>query len=423
MQKILILPIFAVLIFVLSYSIHDAAATSVSWTGGGDNIHWSDPSNWDTHMVPTSGDVITIPSGTVHLNINFTLTGSISIQASGMLVIDSGQTLTNSGTVTNSGKIVNNGGTITNNNLSAVDNTGTITNSGIITNHSVGNINYPAGMINTGSMVNYPTGKINSVGIFNNYGTINNNGTLTNDVGNSFLYNYGTINNKAGGLFENDFIVNNYHMINNSGAINNFESIYNKESGTINNDGVLYLVGPGLDSYGFIYNNVDGTITAQSVITNRNSGTIINSGTIHTTIGGEIDNYNIFENKAGGKINIEIGTFIINYYKLINNSGAVITNDGTIDDQCGSTFVNSGTFTGNAVMDLCLSCVAPASGDWIVTSCKLTNDVTAPANVIIQSEALLQIPSGKTLHIDFIHYHLLIKLHGKVLINAGGKLN
>jgi hypothetical protein len=84
LNKILILPVFAVLVFVLSFSIHDASATTLTWTGAGDGKNWSDPNNWDTRTSPTSDDTITIKSSIVHLNTNFTLTGSIAIQSSGL---------------------------------------------------------------------------------------------------------------------------------------------------------------------------------------------------------------------------------------------------------------------------------------------------------------------------------------------------
>jgi hypothetical protein len=53
----------------------------------------------------------------------------------------------------------------------------------------------------------------------------------------------------------------------------------------------------------------------------------------------------------------------------------------------------------------------------------MQSTATAPANVIVQSGAVLSIPSGIILNVDFIHFHLLVKSGGGVLIKAGGTLN
>ncbi|MDE1867106.1 MAG: S8 family serine peptidase, partial [Thaumarchaeota archaeon] len=71
-----------------------------------------------------------------------------------------------------------------------------------------------------------------------------------------------------------------------------------------------------------------------------------------------------------------------------------------------------------------LSCSPPSSGDWTISSsCTISSTVTAPQNVIIQSGAVLTIPNGLTLNIDFVHHHLLVRAGGGVLIKAGGTIN
>lgn len=71
-----------------------------------------------------------------------------------------------------------------------------------------------------------------------------------------------------------------------------------------------------------------------------------------------------------------------------------------------------------------LACLPPLSGDWTVaSSCTLTNTATAQANVIVPSGTVLTIPNGLRLNIDFIHYHLLVRSGGGVLIKAGGAIN
>ncbi len=69
-------------------------------------------------------------------------------------------------------------------------------------------------------------------------------------------------------------------------------------------------------------------------------------------------------------------------------------------------------------------CTPPASGDWtLASSCTLSSSVAAPGNVIVQSGVVLTIPNGLKLNIDLIHYHLLVKLGGGILIKAGGAIN
>ena len=67
-------------------------------------------------------------------------------------------------------------------------------------------------------------------------------------------------------------------------------------------------------------------------------------------------------------------------------------------------------------------CAPPASGDWVITqNCTLSQDATAPVNVIINQNVTLTIAAGVTLNIDLSSYHLKVKDGGKVVIRDGGK--
>jgi subtilisin len=71
-----------------------------------------------------------------------------------------------------------------------------------------------------------------------------------------------------------------------------------------------------------------------------------------------------------------------------------------------------------------LSCGPPLSGDWTIpSSCTISSTVTAHANVVVDAGAVLTIPDGMQLDIDFTHYHLLVESGGGVLIKAGGAIN
>jgi len=66
-------------------------------------------------------------------------------------------------------------------------------------------------------------------------------------------------------------------------------------------------------------------------------------------------------------------------------------------------------------------CSPPVSGDWIITSsCTLSASSTAPANVIIQNNSVLTIPSGVTLNINFLNNFLKTEFGSGVLIKDGG---
>jgi len=68
-------------------------------------------------------------------------------------------------------------------------------------------------------------------------------------------------------------------------------------------------------------------------------------------------------------------------------------------------------------------CVPPVSGDWIInTSCTIESDLTVLSNVIVQNNAVLTIPSGLTLDIDFVNNFLKIEFGSGIKIKAGGTL-
>jgi hypothetical protein len=52
----------------------------------------------------------------------------------------------------------------------------------------------------------------------------------------------------------------------------------------------------------------------------------------------------------------------------------------------------------------------------------MSSSATAPANVIVQNNAVLTIPNGVILNIDFTTKYLLVKSGSGVLIKDGGKI-
>ncbi|MGH9910291.1 MAG: hypothetical protein ACRD32_06585, partial [Nitrososphaerales archaeon] len=70
------------------------------------------------------------------------------------------------------------------------------------------------------------------------------------------------------------------------------------------------------------------------------------------------------------------------------------------------------------------NCSPPSSEGWtIISSCILVDDAAVLGNVIVQDGAVLTIPAGVTLNMDFTQYNLLIKPGSGVLIKAGGKIS
>ena len=205
--------------------------------------------------------------------------------------------------------------------------------------------------------------------------------------------------------------VTNNGLIINSGTIENMFFFVN--SGNITNSGTItnlkfICLGDGCPTNVIITNNANAIITNSGIIS-------IEQGLLNNF--GSLDNSN----------NVTNDGIIDNSGMLTNEPNGTITNiffTGIIKNHCISTFTNNGSITNNTIMDLCPPCTLPVSGDFTITSdCKISNSAVTPSKVIVQNNALLFIPSGKNLHIDFKTKHLLIKSGSRVLIKAGGKLD
>ncbi len=68
-------------------------------------------------------------------------------------------------------------------------------------------------------------------------------------------------------------------------------------------------------------------------------------------------------------------------------------------------------------------CTPPGSETWTITaSCTMSASATAPGNVLIQNNAVLTVPSGITLDINFGSFNLTVKSGSGVLIESGGTI-
>ena len=91
----------------------------------------------------------------------------------------------------------------------------------------------------------------------------------------------------------------------------------------------------------------------------------------------------------------------------------VTDDDGASSDPSTVVILHTGT----------LFCPISTSGDWIINQdCVLPWDYTAPSDVIVQNGAVLTIPNGVTLDIDFTNFNLTVNSGGGVLIKSGGTI-
>jgi len=107
------------------------------------------------------------------------------------------------------------------------------------------------------------------------------------------------------------------------------------------------------------------------------------------------------------------------------------TDTPIISDSAMSSLKNNPGFIADtpALKDMAIAirtppdCDTPVSGPWTISQdCFLASTFNVPANVIVQNGALLVIPNGVQLNIDFVNSNLTIKSGSGVLIKAGGSI-
>ena len=99
LRACLVVAFFAGLIGLFDAPV--AAAATATWDGGGGDGLWSNPLNWSGDMLPAPDDDIVIVGnvGDVHLDIDVTLTGTLTVGRfvggeNATLIVDAGRTLT-----------------------------------------------------------------------------------------------------------------------------------------------------------------------------------------------------------------------------------------------------------------------------------------------------------------------------------------
>lgn len=86
---------YFLLISVLYFTVQAIAQTpTITWDNGGDKLHWSDPDNWDTGMVPQSSDTVLL-TGSIGLQLgNPTTISTLLMEDGAQLTVQGGGTLT-----------------------------------------------------------------------------------------------------------------------------------------------------------------------------------------------------------------------------------------------------------------------------------------------------------------------------------------
>jgi hypothetical protein len=132
--------------------------------------------------------------------------------------------------------------------------------------------------------------------------------------------------------------------------------------------------------------------------------------------------YNIFRStSASGPFTTQVKTSVATSFNDTGLSPSTTYYYKITASNSGGTSAKS---TPPASATTLAACTAPVSGDWIISSsCILSSTQTAPANVIIQPRAVLTVSNGILLHIDFVHFHLLVNSGGRVFIASGGTID
>jgi fibronectin-binding autotransporter adhesin len=343
---------------------------SVSWTGGGDGVNWTDPNNWSSDAVPTSGtDVtiniagsptITLASGTQSINSLVTsdplkLTGgtlavATSVQLSANLTLAGGTIQGGTITQTGSGEVVVQSGTLNGVtadatlDLSQFPNPTLTVLNGLVLNASllIGN--------SSGSTYGYVYfGQTSSAaGSLTGTGTVLFGGSAAND-----LYDDSNLSGASGTLTIGPGIT----IHGKSGVVGEFN--YMPSNGSIVNQGTIdadtaggtITVGLGSDpltNTGTLEAANGGTLSvvnASSTLTNLSSGTLT---------GGSYAVY------AKSSLNFGTASIITNTANvLLSGSGATFTalnslttNSGTLAIAGGSNFAPTNALTNTGALTI-----------------------------------------------------------------------
>ena len=376
------------LIFLLITYLSTANySQTITWTGAGDGINWSDANNWDLNTTPGSINDVIIPSGfTSRINATFGV-NAVVVQNNAILEWNSTLTVTTSVTVNSGGAIEWNSGTFSNGTLDnnglirvlgasskALINGATINNSNSMVWEGAGVLTLNDGIINNLGLIDLQIGSIIQQtgvgGIINNQGTFRKSvdGNINSSINLPFT-NSGTIEVLLGTLsFTNDVSLN-------SGTYSVLENAFLRFSGSTALDGVIasdiagqFVLSGVLTISNTVNLDIGGAGLDIEAISITGGGTLVNDNTINfisasskaliggTTIenngtlnwlGSGIFTFNdgTLNNLSGALMDLQVGSTIqqTGTGGIINNEGALLkSTSGSVNSNVNLPFVNTG---------------------------------------------------------------------------------
>ncbi len=359
------------ILMIWTCSATPSFSIDILWDGGGDNVTWTDPFNWDCNCQPGIGDAVTILNNTANVIIP---TGSniqiYSLHSYQEVTIQSGAVLrtdylirlwidgifTNNGTINAYGEgmtiiddhqVINNGTINVEEQSSFITVGGNSPNPALFTNNGTINFNTPTlGLLEVTSNSNFTntvSGTINfnyntsilniltPTSFFINQGSINSNGRIINhgnftntSVGSIHIHDFTGNAITTGTTWTNDGSI----TIDNPafGAIN---GLFN--NGNYSGSGILNISGNNL-----INNTGTCTISGPAnLVGNQNYGGIYNSGSL------TFNNADWILDISGKMWNTVTGTISVSACKKIKSTGK-FQNDGTFNNLGYLQLVGSG---------------------------------------------------------------------------------
>jgi len=214
-------------------------------------------------------------------------------------------------------------------------------------------------------------------------------------------------------------------QISQPGNVEDATGVFNDlNKGTIegNELSIFFNYVSGFSSQNIVIDN--GVSRADGFWLDLNGDTIVDNGEITITDSEKFPNSVVLISRSEFAVILAAADFVdeprLEDGELtITNNGAGFV-DGTVSvvGQISSSSA-SAIFTDGPIE----ICSVPESGDWtIISDCTLSENGSAPANVIVQNNSVLSIPNGLTLDIVFANFSLMVKSGSGVSIAAGGSV-
>lgn len=339
-----------------------------AWSGNTDN-EFSNATNW-TPSAPGAGDDAHVDTGSPQVTNDVTVNrldvdgGNVTITDTGALTATNGTTITSGSVSVNAGGVMNSNVSLDGGSLS-IDgdlngqltlNNGNVTVNGTLSgamvetgtalsnNGTVDEVDISKG----GTFVNNSgatAGAVTNAGTTSNAGTI---GSLTNTAGNFTNNAGGTISGKttvSGGTVTNNFVVTDADVAAAAAFINNTGATAGaiRNSGTVVNAGTIASL---QNDAGTFTNDVGGVVTGDS---NISAGSVTNNATLHDVdVGADATFTNANGATAGVVVNAGNSSNAGTIDSLTNTAGNFTNNaGGTIT---GKSTITGGTVTNNFVI-------------------------------------------------------------------------